>query len=174
MWIKWLIIPAVIVSLIVLFSDREELPSVLDEAPFLRVASNINLFEYSENGSRSLSISAREIVEQDDRRAVLTDFELSGSNGLHIRGTHARYDFEEALLEIDGTVFIETAEGMKAILDGLSWDRKSNVAYTDNPLRVEGPQGIIEAAGARFHQNFNLIRFSGGVHAKISPDMVRS
>lgn len=174
MWYKWLTIPAAIAALIVLFSGPEKTTTMTDQAPVLRRASNVVLFEHADDGSRSISITAREVMEKSDQTAYLADFDISSATGLRIRGTHARYNFERSLLEVEGLVSIETTDGVEGTLNGLSWDREANIASTDNPLRLTGPQGTIQANRATFQDDFTLIQFSGGVHAKISPDMLRS
>ncbi len=172
MWVKWLVPIVIIVLLGIIFTEREDTAETTQAEPILRSARQITMFEQKPDSDVSTRIQAQSIVEHTDRLISLDDFRISQSDGLLVSGNQARYDTDSSILTVTGPVTIDTKDGRKALLNGLVWDRQSQVATTDNPVVVEGIEGTIRADRAEFHDDFTRIRFLGGVHAKITQDIL--
>lgn len=172
MWFKWLA-AIVIISLIgIIVIEREETVQQIQTEPILRSAQQIIMHELKTDSDISTIIQAQRVVEHPDNIVALDDFELSQSNGLHMAGRRAQYNTQSSILTVTGPVSINTHDGTRARLDGLVWNRTTKTASTQNPVVVAGIKGVIEANKAEFHNDFTLIRFFGGVHAKISQDIL--
>jgi len=181
MWVKLLsvlIVLALVFGIISLAKNDspENADTAGDEAaaPELpsRAAGGIVMHEKKAGSDTSLIIRADSVTESKDNIVVLEKFMLEQSDGLTLTGDHARYDTGRSLLDIPGPVTVRTADGWRADLDGLKWDRRTKEASTDRPLTVRGAQGTIEAGRGEFFDDFSRILLSGDVHAKISPDLL--
>jgi len=172
MWLKWLS-AIVIISLIgIIVFEREEPVEQIRPYPILRSAQQIIMHEKRTDSDISTIIQAKKIVDQLNNVVQLDNFKLSQSDGLHLEGKQANYDTDSSILTVTGPVTIKTLDGRKALLDGLVWNRKSQVAFSEHPVIVEGIEGIIRANKAEFRNGFTQIRFLGGVHAQITQNIL--
>jgi hypothetical protein len=183
MWIKLLsvlIVLALVFGIISLAKNDspESTDTAVDEnagsEPPSRAAGNIVMHEKKAGSDTSLVIRADSVTESADNVVFLEKFRLVQSDGLTLTGDRARYDTGESLLDIIGPVTVHTADGWKAELDGLRWNRMTKKASTDRPLVVKGAQGTIEAGRGEFFDDFSRILLSGDVHAKVSPDLLHN
>jgi len=172
MWVRWLIAISLVFAVGFIYYQRTQVPVLPGRhIPVVRSASNVVFYEKKADSGLSTRITASKVVEKTDQVALLDDFKLSRSDGLHVYGNHAEYDVERLILNVIGRVYIETNDKRKAALDGLLWDRNAKEATTDRPIRVEGMEGVIVARSAKFFDDFNKICLLGGVHASISQDI---
>jgi hypothetical protein len=172
MWFKWLT-AIVIISLIgIIVLEREDAVQQIQTDPILRSAQQIIMHEKKTDSDISTIIQAQRVVEQLDNVVQLDHFELSQSDGLHMTGRQAHYDTDKSILTVRGPLTINTLDGRKALLDGLVWNRDSQIAFTKNPVVVQGREGTIKANKAEFRNGFTQIRFLGGVHAQITQNIL--
>jgi len=172
MWIKGLG-AIVIISLIgIMVFERENTVQQIKSDPILRSAQQITMHEIKTDSDISTIIHAQRVVEQLDNVVSLDNFELTQSDGIHMAGRQARYDTGSSILTVTGPVTINTLDGRKAVLDGLVWNRTTQIAFTQNPVVVEGIEGTIRANKAEFFNGFTEIRFLGGVHAQITQNII--
>jgi hypothetical protein len=87
-------------------------------------------------------------------------------------GTDAIYDRTNSILEVKNQVIIKRSGGSQAIMNGLTWNREKDAGHTDNPVRLEGKDGIITADKAEFSGEFTKIAFIGRVHAQIMQNIL--
>ena len=172
MWVKWLGAIVIIALIGIIVLEREDTVQQIQTEPILRSAQQITMHEKKTDSDISTVIQAQRVVEHLDNVVQLDQFELSQSDGLHMAGSLARYDTESSILTVSGPVTIDTIDGRKALLDGLVWDRKSQMAFTQNPVVVQGIEGTIKANRAEFLDGFTRIRFLGGVHAQITQNIL--
>ena len=177
MWYKKLLIVVVGVAAIGMIlllhgGDRDTESKIADNGPILRSGNNIVMHEAQHESRPALAISASEVVEKPNQVVILNDFNLIQVGRLNIQGKTASYDMKHSVLEVKGDVTLQTRDGVKAFLNGLIWERQTKKAYTDNPLKVQAAQGVIEARRAEFGDDFTSIRFIGNVHAKISENYI--
>ncbi|MBN1635989.1 MAG: hypothetical protein JW920_05715 [Deltaproteobacteria bacterium] len=177
MWYKKLLIAVAgvaAIGMILLFygCDGETESNIVGNGPILRSGHNIVLHEAQHESRPALAISASEVVEKPNQVVILNDFNLIQAGRLNIQGKTASYDMKHSVLEVKGDVTLQTRDGVKAFLNGLIWERRTKKAYTDNPVKVQATQGLIEARRAEFDDDFTSIRFIGGVHAKISENYI--
>ncbi|HHO76901.1 MAG TPA: hypothetical protein ENN05_10805 [Deltaproteobacteria bacterium] len=172
MWFKWLTAFVIILVIGMIVIEKDDATEPLQSLPILRSAHKIVMHEIKIGSDKATIIEALSITEQPDNLILLDTFNLSQSDGLRIAGIEAAYNMDSSLLSITGPAIIEMHDGRRADLDGLVWDRKSQKAYTGNPVVVKGIEGTIRADRADFQNNFTVIHFSGGVHAQISEDIL--
>jgi len=175
MWYKYVLVLAVIViiALIILFSQNEEMGSPLKSGYTLtRSATNVVMFERKKDTGKTMVVSAKEVVETGDQVAYLKDFHLVQQKGVKINGKDAIYDRNRSILEVKGPVNIETKDGSQVLLTGFVWDRESQKAFSKNPVKLEGQEGIIVADAAEFSDEFTQIALIGRVHAKIAQNFL--
>jgi hypothetical protein len=179
MWIKrssLLILLALALGVAWAVRDGDDEEDAGTEAPAAetpaRAALDVVMHERDTSDGSTLVVTARRVTETRDGRVILEDFRLEQTGDLELTGKVARYDTRRSLLEIDGPVRIRTAEGWRADLDGLSWNRATGRAFTAKPLEATGAQGTIRAAMGEFHDDFSRIILSGDVHANIAPDLL--
>lgn len=168
MWFKGLAAIVIISLLGIIVLERDDTVQQVQTAPILRSAQQIIMHEKKTDSDISTIIQAERVVEQLDNIVALDHFELSQSDGLHIAGKQAHYDTDKSILTVRGPLTINTLDGRKALLDGLVWNRETQLAFTGNPVVVEGIEGTIKADKAEFSNGFTQIRFLGGVHAQIT------
>ena len=183
MWVKLLgvlIVLALVIGIISLAknegpenTDTEGTEASAPE-PTSRAAGGVVMYEKKAGSDTTLVVRADSVIESKENIVVLEAFRLEQSDGLTLTGDHARYDTGASLLEISGPVTVRTADGWKADLDGLKWDRRTKEASTDRPLTVTGTQGTIMAGRGEFFDDFSRILLSGDVHAKISPGLLNN
>jgi len=173
MWFKWFT-ALVILILIGIMVTKEDDNTVeqLQTTPIMRSAQQIIMHEKKIDSDITTIIEAKSITEQPDKLIYLDTFDLSQSDGLRIAGIEAAYNMNNSVLTITGPATIKMHDGRKAKLEGLVWDRKSQKAFTLNPVVITGLEGTIRANKAEFQNDFTLIHFSGGVHARISQDII--
>ena len=179
MWVKLLavlILLALVLGIVSLAkNDSQENTDSSGQAnavaePPSRAARGIVMYEKKTDSS--LVIRADSATESKDNKVVLEKFRLEQSGGLELTGDKALYDTGRSILHIIGAVRVHTADGWRADLNGLTWNRKTKTASTDRPLVVKGVQGTITAGRGEFHDDFSCILLSGDVHASISPDLL--
>lgn len=137
-----------------------------------RRTTNVVMVERSLKTRKTMEIKAREVVETDNQVALFKDFVIEQEGGPRLSGTDATYDRKSSLLTVPGPISIEAEDGALVHIDGLSWDRSKNEAYTDNPVRVEGWGSIITADRAAFSEGFDRITLTGRVNAKIMQNIL--
>lgn len=158
---------------ILLFRDRDQSSLNSDKEPQItRQANRVVMFERKRDNGRVLEISAREVDETTGQVAHLRDFILTQPGELTLSGSEAVYDRARAVLELKGKVLIKKTDGSQAVVDGLVWDRKDDVARTDNPVSYQGSDGFIRADRAEFSDEFTRIAFAGRVHAQIMQNIL--
>lgn len=172
MWFRWVAAIVLLFLIGILLMRRDNEVQRIEPDQIVRSARNIIMHEKRNDSDVLTTFRAQRVIEQKDHIVTLADFEISQSDGLRIAGVEADYDMERSVLQVKGPVTVDTNDGRRAFLDGLVWDRQSQKATTDNPVKVVGAEGIIEAERAEFHEGFSLISFYGGVHAKISQDIL--
>ncbi|MCD6570201.1 MAG: hypothetical protein J7L53_05820 [Deltaproteobacteria bacterium] len=129
--------------------------------------SNIYMLEKNLDDGSSIKLYTDTAIQYTDNTIALGEFEVYTSGGIYIKGEKAQYNIDQSKLEVFGPIIIKTQDGDKAYMDGLIWDRTSNIGGTDSPIKVEAKGIIIEAKNAQFRNDFHLLSFSGGVNAKI-------
>ncbi|MBN2299334.1 MAG: LPS export ABC transporter periplasmic protein LptC [Deltaproteobacteria bacterium] len=172
MWFKWLGALVIIILIGIIVIEKEDTVQQIQTMPILRSAQQIIMHEKKIDSDITTLIEASSITEQPDNMIHLDTFDLTQSDGLRIAGIEAVYNMNDSILTITGPVTIEMNNGRRANLEGLVWDRKSQKAFTPNPVVVTGIEGTIRANKAEFQNDFSLIHFSGGVHAQISQDIL--
>jgi hypothetical protein len=165
----------VIVALVFIVSisrENERGFSLNKGAQLLRLATNVVMFERKHQTGKTLEVSAREVNETGGQVVHLKDFLLTQPGELTMSGTDATYDRTNSMLEVRNQVVIKRVGGSQAILNGLSWNREKDAAHTDNPVRLEGKDGIITSDKAEFSDQFTRIAFIGRVHAQIMQNII--
>ena len=173
MWYKWLGLGVLCLMGGYFLLSGERQGPVEQKGPLLRLAEDIVMNERDLSAREGLTtITARRAEERDDQTVILDEFEISQAPNLIMKGRLARYDMHASVLYVTGPVSVTTGDGIQATLTGLVWQRDAGTARTDNPVQVVMEQGTVEVARAEFDDDFGRIRFSGGVHAKISPHLI--
>ncbi len=172
---KLLLFACVVILMMFFFSSSQEpdpgAPSPGSEA-MVRRSTNVVMIERPLESGRTMEIRAREVVETADQVARFRDFIIEQEGGLLLSGTEATYDRKSSVLTIHGPLNIGDKEGARVHIDGLSWDREKNTAYTDHPVRFEAWNSIITADRAAFSEGFANIALTGRVHAKIMQNIL--
>jgi len=168
MWYKWMIGIFIVIGVSLILRSGEVKP-VKNKGPsdISRSMTKVYMSEKNLDNDSSMELYTDKAIQYTDDNIYLQGFEIHTNNGVHMKGEKARYDINQSSLKISGPIIIETQDGDKAYMDGLIWDRKSGIANTDSPIKVEGRGIFVEAKKARFSNNFNSFSFSGGVNAKI-------
>lgn len=173
MWYKIILAFFLIAALVVISSQKRETgPSLNRYHTLTRQAKNVTMYERKRSTGRSMIVSARELIETGDRVSRLKEFHLAQQKGVTMSGLDAVYDRALSVLKVRGPLSIETEDGTRAQLDGLVWNRESQKAYTDKPLKVTDKKGTIVARKAEFANEFTQITLIGNVHAQIAQNIL--
>jgi hypothetical protein len=174
MWYKLLLLCCAVAVMVFLLRSQnaDRVVSTAAGPALSRQAENVVMFERSRETGRTLKIAARRVTETDDGLSRFRDFRLEQEDGPELSGTEASYDRSTSLLAISGDLTIATPDGGRVVMNGLSWDRLSNMAHTDNPVRIEAANGVITAERASFSDGFTRIALTGRVHAKIMQNIL--
>jgi hypothetical protein len=175
MWNKliWFTFATIALAFIVSISrENEQGPSLNKGAQIKRQAMNVVMFERKHQNRKTMEVSAREVEETGGQVVRLKDFLLTQPGELTMSGTEAVYDRTGSILEVRNQVIIKRADGSQAVLNGLFWNREKDAAHTENPVRIEGKEGIITSDKAEFSDEFTKIAFTGRVHAQIMQNIL--
>jgi hypothetical protein len=170
MWYKVLLVIGIVVGVLIMVKTSG--PGVQQmmqgEQDFLRSARNITLYEVNLESLTSTTIHAASAAQKQDNTIIFETLDLDHAGKLRMHAPHATYDMNTFQLVIEGDITLETSDGLKGFFRSLTWDRRSRLARTHNPVRVVTADGVIEAQGAEFLDDLSRISFIGGVHAQIS------
>jgi hypothetical protein len=172
MWYKLTLAVFLIIALITISQEKEQEALPGKDRTITRHATNIVMYERKRDTGKSMVVSAKELIETGDRISQLKDFRMAQQKGVTLSGRDATYDREDSILEVKGPLDIETADGTKAKLDGLIWNRESRKAFTPNPVNLVNKDGIIKADRAEFSEEFSEISLIGNVHAQIAQNFL--
>lgn len=173
MWYKLTLAAFLIIALIIISTREEEQEPLIGKyRAVTRHAMNIVMFERKRDTGKSMVVSAKELIETGERISELKDFRMAQQKGVTMAGRDATYDRENSTLEVKGPLDIETADGARARLDGLIWNRESRKAFTPNPVNIVNKDGTIKADRAEFSEEFSEIHLIGNVHAKIAQNFL--
>jgi hypothetical protein len=174
MWYKLLLLccAAAVMVFLLRSQDADRVVSPPAGPALTRQAENVVMLERSRETGRTMKIAARRVMETDDGLSRFRDFRLEQEGGPELSGIEATYDRSTSLLAISGDLTIATPDGGRVVMNGLSWDRLSNTARTDNPVRIEAASGVITAEKASFSDGFTCIALTGRVHAKIMQNIL--
>jgi len=175
MWNKIILLTCVVIILVFVVSllqRSEQGQSLIKGKQIKRQAMNVVMYERKRGNGKTMEVSAREVDETGEGISHLKDFSLMQKGGVRLDGVDAFYDRTRSVLEVKGPVNIVTQNGSRASLTGLTWEREKDVARTDNPVRVDGEDGVITADKAEFSEDFRNIAFMGKVHAKIMQNIL--
>jgi hypothetical protein len=175
MWNKliWFTLVIIALAFFVSISREDEQGTSLNKGTQLkRQAVNVLMFERKLQNGKTMEVSAREVDETGGQVVRLKDFLLTQPGELTMSGTDAIYDRTSSILEVKNQVIIKRVGGSQAILNGLTWNREKDAAHTDNPVRLEGKDGIITSDKAEFSEDFTRIAFIGRVHAQIMQNIL--
>jgi len=175
MWNKliWFTFATIAIVFIVFLSrENEPGPSLNKGAQIKRQAMNVVMFERKHQNGKTMEVSAREVEETGGQVVRLKDFLLTQPGELTMSGSDAIYDRTGSILEVKNQVIIKMAGGSQAVFNGLTWNREKDAGHTDNPVRLEGKDGIITSDKAEFSDEFTRIAFIGRVHAQIMQNIL--
>jgi hypothetical protein len=173
MWYKLTLAVFLIVALVILSVQNREQVSLLNQYRTLtRQATNVVMYERKRDTGKSMVVSAKDLREIGERISYLKNFQILQQKGLKMSGEDAAYDRKLSVLNVKGPLQIETADGARAQLNGLTWDREHKMASTANPIRLVNKDGIIVADRAEFSDEFTHITLIGSVHAQIAQNML--
>jgi hypothetical protein len=175
MWNKFIRFMIVIIAAAFIVSisrENEEPPSLKKGVQLKRQAMNVVMFERKNQDGKTMEVSAREVDETGGQVVHLKDFYLMQPGELSMFGKEAIYDRTSSILEVRDQVVIKREDGSRAILNGLTWDRRKDAAHTDNPVKIESKDGIITSDKAEFSDEFTKVAFIGRVHAQIMQNIL--
>ncbi|HNY65062.1 MAG TPA: hypothetical protein PKM41_06455 [Deltaproteobacteria bacterium] len=138
----------------------------------LKEAKNVVMYERKTDSGKSLVIRARTVTQLSESEFLMDEFLVDRSDGTKIEGRRARYDTDKNVIEVTGPMTVDTADGWKARVTDLVWDRKEEHAVTSKPVLVEGADGTIRADRAEFFDDFDRIHLSGNVHARVAQNII--
>ncbi len=138
------------------------------QAPIMREASNIIMYEKRLDSDKTFVIRAQSVNQETNELFTMSAFSVVRSDGMKITGNLARYDTGASVLRVLGPMTIITSDGWRASLTDLVWDRRNKHAMTTKPVKMEGEKGTITAASAEFFDDFNRMQLMGDVHAQVS------
>jgi len=170
MWYRWLVGIAFIIFVSLIWMAGQEHTQKLKviNAP-LKTANGVHMVEENMDNGSVLRVTATKLIQMPDNMLGLYDLALYTEKGIQIKCDYAKYDIKSSILEVPGNLSLKTTKNVtKVFIRGLSWDRKTGRAETENPIRVETKGGIIKAKKAEFSDNFQRTTFLGGVYAKVS------
>lgn len=172
---KFLLFACVVLLMIFFFSSSQEPDQgtqLSGKESMSRRSTNVVMVERSLKSGHTMEISAREVEETPDQVVRFRDFIIEQKEGPRLSGMDATYDRKSSVLTIHGPLTIGAGDGARVQIDGLSWDREKNTAYTARPVRFEGWDSIITADRAAFSDGFTNIALTGRVHAKIMQNIL--
>lgn len=175
MWIKMILLACAVFIAGLIFSvfhEQDQEQSVALKPALTRSATSVVMIERRKDGSRTMEVSARSVEETGNQLTHLKDYRLRLSNGASLDGKDAFYDSRNSMVKMVGPIGIMTKDGDRATLKDLTWDRNQHSARTENPVRLEGENGIITADRAEFEDDFATVAFIGNVHAKIHQNIL--
>jgi len=173
MWYKLTLAAFLIIALIIIsIQEKEQEPLIGKYRTVTRHATNIVMIERKRDTGKSMVVSAKELIETGDRISRLKDFHMAQQKGVTLTGSDATYDRGSSTLEVKGPLDIETADGARARLNGLIWNRESRKAFTPNPVNIVNKDGVINADRAEFAEEFSEISLIGNVHAQIAQNFL--
>ena len=135
-----------------------------------RTADKITMQDANLQTGAITFIRAAKVVEKQGRFLLLDDVVIDRSDKMHVIAKKAQYDLKLSRLDIMGHIVLTTPDGMQGDLDGLTWDKASGKAWTDNPVRLTTTDGVITAHKAVMQKDLEEISLIGDVYAKMAGD----
>jgi hypothetical protein len=133
----------------------------------IKEAKNIVMYEKRLDSDWIFVIHAQLLLQETNETFTMLNFRMDRSDGMKIEGGKAKYNSEASLLKVMGPMTVNTADGWRAVLTDLIWDRPKKYAVTDKPVTVQGGKGTLRGNRAEFFDDFNHIIISGDVHAQV-------
>jgi hypothetical protein len=149
---------------------KQPAPAAKDQVQ--KEAKNVVMYERLTDSKKTFVIRARTVTQHEGDMYYMESFRMDRSDGMKVEGDHAKYDMKASEMVVTGPMTVITADGWKAELTDVAWNRKSSHALTDKPVRVEGPQGKIRADRAEFFDDFTRLELSGNVHAQVDQKLI--
>lgn len=147
-------------------------PQTQERVSPVREAKNIVMYEKRLDSDWVFVIRAQLLLQETNETFTLMNFRMDRTDGLKIVGRKAQYNSEASLLKVTGPMTVITADGWRADLTDLIWDRSKQYAVTDNPVKLQGGKGTLRGNRAEFFDDFNQIVVSGDVHARVYQNAV--
>lgn len=173
MWAKavfsFFLVLFIVAGVLFMRNDEDQAGSrqIRGKATPIREAKNIVMYEKKLDSDWDFVIRAKLLLQETNEIFTLADFRMDRSDGMKIEGSRVKYNSETSILTVIGPMTVNTADGWRAVLTDLVWDRSRKYAVTDNPVNVEGGKGTLRGDRAEFFDDFNHIIISGDVHAKV-------
>ncbi len=141
------------------------------EGHMIRMARNVVMYEKRADTDKTFVISAESVTQRTESVFFMEAFRMDRSDGMKIEGDRARYDTGANRVDVDGPMTVSTADGWRAELADVSWDRKKKHAATNRPVVVRGGKGTLRSDRAEFFNDFTIIELSGNVHAQVAQNL---
>ncbi len=91
---------------------------------------------------------------------------------MHLVAAEGSVHPETGAARVSGGVVIELADQYRLETERAEGNVKTGVFSGDAPVRVTGPQGVIEAAGFHIDKSIKRLTFTGGVNTTFDPAAV--
>lgn len=144
------------------------------ELDITRVADKITMQDADLRTGMITFIRADKVVEKQGRFLVLDDVVIDRAEKVHVVADTAHYDLKRSRLDVIGHIVLTTPDGMKGDLQSLSWEKASDRAWTEDPVRFTTTDGVVTANGAVMLKDLEKISLIGDVYAKMAGDTFHS
>lgn len=160
------------------FMTQDEKPVTTEgerpEQDITRTANKITMQDVDLRTGIITFVRADKVVEKQGRFLVLDNVEIERADKVHVVANTAHYDLNRSRLDVKGHIVMTTPDGMKGELQSLSWDKASDRAWTEDPVRLTTTDGVVTANGAVMLKDLEHISLIGDVYAKMAGDTFHS
>jgi lipopolysaccharide export system protein LptC len=97
------------------------------------------------------------------------DITLDGGDWLMVSAEQGLYDRGREKLELIGSVSMFTDTGFEVHTERVTFDLRRGTAASDEPVRSQGPWGLLESVGFRYLPEGKVFHFRGRPRLKLYP-----
>jgi lipopolysaccharide export system protein LptC len=173
-----LVLPVIALAMIaVVFTWNARGPETLappvDDPAMPKLAGKNELlnprFENTDEQGQNYALSATRAVQDEHNDKIILleaprgDLKLQDGGWVSIQSIDGAFEQEEQKLLLRGDVRLFRDGGYELATSELHINMNSNEAVSETPVKAQGPEGTLEAAGLRGNSNTGSLLFTGPV-----------